>query len=231
MNKIAFVSDIHSNLTALNAVMADMNKRNIKNIICLGDIVGKGPRPNECVITIKENANNVVKGNLEVSILHLETKIHGIWNNNIITNENKEYLDNLPVEGKLYLKDKKVVYRHAFSKDDYYTEVIRPKINENIPEIDADVVIFADLHVQFAKKQGKQLVLNTGSVGNSLINDYTTENVEVCAEYLILDENLNYEFVKVKYDVDTEVEYAKKSGMPHIQKYISELKTGKYYKI
>lgn len=227
MNNIAFIADIHSNLTALNAVIADIRKKNIDNIICLGDIVGKGPRPNECVDIIRKNVNECIKGNLEVSILHLETKAHGIWNNNTITQENKVYLDNLPIEGTLYMNDKKIAYRHIFSKDDYYTEVFRPNINEDIPQIDADIVIFADLHVQYARKQGNQLVLNTGSVGNSLINKYY-ENKKVYAEYLILNEDLSYEFAKVDYDIEKEILVAQNSTMPHIEKYVTELRTGKY---
>jgi len=45
----AVISDIHSNLEALRAVLADIEKRGIKEIICLGDIVGYGPNPRECI--------------------------------------------------------------------------------------------------------------------------------------------------------------------------------------
>ena len=45
----AVVSDIHSNLEALDAVMADIRKRNIERIVCLGDVVGYGPNPRECI--------------------------------------------------------------------------------------------------------------------------------------------------------------------------------------
>lgn len=116
MSKIAFISDIHSNLTALNSVMEDIKRRKISKVICLGDIVGKGPRPNECIDIVKNNVDFSVKGNLEVSILHIETKIHGIWNNRVITEENKVFLDNLPIEGELVLNNKKIIYRHIFSK-------------------------------------------------------------------------------------------------------------------
>jgi len=45
----AVISDIHSNLEALQAVLADVEKRGIKEIICLGDIIGYGPNPRECI--------------------------------------------------------------------------------------------------------------------------------------------------------------------------------------
>ena len=50
MNKIAIISDIHGNYTALKTVLEDINKKEIKDIYCLGDVIGKGTRPNECLI-------------------------------------------------------------------------------------------------------------------------------------------------------------------------------------
>jgi predicted phosphodiesterase len=45
----AIISDIHSNLEALQAVLADIEKQNVREVYCLGDIVGYGPNPRECV--------------------------------------------------------------------------------------------------------------------------------------------------------------------------------------
>ena len=45
----AIISDIHSNLEALQAVLADIQSRNITEIYCLGDIIGYGPNPRECI--------------------------------------------------------------------------------------------------------------------------------------------------------------------------------------
>lgn len=61
--KAAILSDIHSNLEALQIVIRDIKRRRIKSIFCLGDLVGYGANPNECVeITMKE-AKIVVAGN------------------------------------------------------------------------------------------------------------------------------------------------------------------------
>lgn len=48
-NVKALISDIHSNFEALQAVLEDMNKQNVSEIYCLGDIVGYGPNPRECI--------------------------------------------------------------------------------------------------------------------------------------------------------------------------------------
>jgi len=50
----AIISDIHSNLEALQAVLADVKRRGIREIICLGDIVGYGPNPKECIDIVSD---------------------------------------------------------------------------------------------------------------------------------------------------------------------------------
>ncbi len=45
----AILSDIHGNIEALNAVLADVHSRGIEEIVCLGDVIGYGPNPKECL--------------------------------------------------------------------------------------------------------------------------------------------------------------------------------------
>ncbi len=52
--RIAVISDIHGNLYALREVLEDIDNQNIDSIICLGDLVGYGPHPNEVIALIKE---------------------------------------------------------------------------------------------------------------------------------------------------------------------------------
>ena len=49
MGKIAIIADVHGNYEALKTVLADIKKRKIKQIYCLGDVIGKGSRSNECL--------------------------------------------------------------------------------------------------------------------------------------------------------------------------------------
>ena len=51
---LAIISDIHGNLEALTAVLADIDGRGIKRIICLGDVIGYGPNPLECIDAVIE---------------------------------------------------------------------------------------------------------------------------------------------------------------------------------
>lgn len=61
--KAAIISDIHSNLEALQAVIKDIKKRRIKNTFCLGDLVGYGANPNECIEICLKEAKLVIAGN------------------------------------------------------------------------------------------------------------------------------------------------------------------------
>lgn len=60
---IAFISDIHANLPALKAVLADIAEQGISEIICLGDVVGYGGQPAECVELLRERGIATLKGN------------------------------------------------------------------------------------------------------------------------------------------------------------------------
>ena len=66
---IAIISDIHSNLAALEAVLEDIHSKNIKQIICLGDSVGYGPDPRECVDLCRPSQATVM-GNHDEAIFH-----------------------------------------------------------------------------------------------------------------------------------------------------------------
>jgi predicted phosphodiesterase len=61
--KAAIISDIHSNLEALRAVVKDIKKRRIKRIFCLGDLVGYGANPNECIELCANESKIIVAGN------------------------------------------------------------------------------------------------------------------------------------------------------------------------
>lgn len=64
----AIISDIHGNLEALQAVLADIESRGIKEIVCLGDVIGYGPNPRECLELIR-SAKVLIRGNHEEALL------------------------------------------------------------------------------------------------------------------------------------------------------------------
>ena len=72
----AIISDIHSNLEALTAVFEDIDKRGIKKVYCLGDIVGYGPNPRECLDLVIERAEICILGNHDYAVLYEPTNFN-----------------------------------------------------------------------------------------------------------------------------------------------------------
>ena len=63
MNNFAVISDVHSNVAALEAVLDDISRKSPEQIICLGDIVGYGPEPKKAVSIVRRRCNIAVRGN------------------------------------------------------------------------------------------------------------------------------------------------------------------------
>jgi predicted phosphodiesterase len=96
----AVLSDIHSNLEALTAVLADIQERGIKTIYCLGDVVGYGPNPKECLDLIIEKAKWCVLGNHDYAVFYEPTNFNygaeqaSFWTREVLeTEEQREHGD------------------------------------------------------------------------------------------------------------------------------------------
>lgn len=257
--KIAVISDIHSNLTALKAVLEDIKKRNVDKIFCLGDIIAKGVNSVECVRLIKENCEVVLRGNCdrhfskEYDLENMEesnAKDRIIWNCKHINDEIKKYLYSLPFCYEFYMSGSLVRMFHAgpktdkdivINEDNYdkkYTMFLPTEntVSQNV----ADMVLYGHLHHQYMDKLYGKTLINIGSVGNSfeIIRDDEKDGnlLEITnAQYVILDgaygekeygSPLSFEFVKVHYDIDKELECY--DGDFEKDKYVSEIKFGRY---
>ncbi|MBN2559638.1 MAG: metallophosphoesterase family protein [Phycisphaerae bacterium] len=89
----AVISDIHSNLEALRTVLDDIERRRIKDIYCLGDIVGYGPEPAECLDLIIERATMSLCGNHDHAIFYEPTNFNrnaelaAFWTRSVLEEE------------------------------------------------------------------------------------------------------------------------------------------------
>src|SRR5512136_177492 len=96
------ISDIHANLAALDAVIA--NAGTFDRIWCLGDLTGYGPEPNECLARLREypltslagNHDWAVLGRLDLEGFNLEARAACVWTRMRLTPENKAFLKSLP---------------------------------------------------------------------------------------------------------------------------------------
>lgn len=107
--KTAVIGDIHGNLEALEAVLADAKARGAETFACLGDIVGYGADPNECCERVRALGGVVVRGNHDHAASHRiplawfnELAAAAIrWTRGRLTPENREWLRSLPFESAL----------------------------------------------------------------------------------------------------------------------------------
>ena len=102
--RVAIISDIHSNLEALQKALEIIDEKKIEEIICLGDLVGYGANPNECIELTRKRACCVLLGNHDQAAFDLSQTEHfnrhartaAYWTNQTLTPENLEYLKGLP---------------------------------------------------------------------------------------------------------------------------------------
>ena len=114
----AVISDIHSNLEALSAVLEDIEKRGIKTIYCLGDVVGYGPNPKECLDLVIEKSEFCVLGNHDYAVFYEPTNFNlgaeqaSFWSRDVLEAEPQSeardrrwgFLGNQPMRRRLRRK-------------------------------------------------------------------------------------------------------------------------------
>jgi diadenosine tetraphosphatase ApaH/serine/threonine PP2A family protein phosphatase len=103
--RIAIISDIHSNLEALTAALQVIDEQTIDEIVCLGDTVGYGANPNECVALIRQRCRFVIKGNHEAAVVNIaatesfaeNARTAALWTRKQLTEDHLQFLRDLPL--------------------------------------------------------------------------------------------------------------------------------------
>ncbi len=101
----AIISDIHGNLEALDAVLAEIDKRRARRVLCLGDVVAYGASPNECLAKVRPRCELVLLGNHdaaasggpEAARFNIYARVAAEWTSKALTRDNREYLQRLPL--------------------------------------------------------------------------------------------------------------------------------------
>ena len=183
---IAVVSDIHSNLEALSAVLAAV--RDAEDIYCTGDIVGYGPNPNECCDLVREYKMQALQGNHDFVCANLDrlgtndetfsdedralcreiyeekntaAQAASRWTNSVLTPENKGFLRSLPLQ--MNVRGATMVHGSPGSKKDMLDEYLMPgQIRKGlVDEIQGHILVVGHSHMPMRT----QWVVNPGSVG------------------------------------------------------------------
>ena len=113
MDRIAIFSDVHANITALNAVLDDIYSRGISRIYCLGDSVAKCCNPDLVIDTLRKTCEVVLKGNCDESISSPNAKAKSFWSRLKIGEERASYLNNLPIFTEFYMSGRLIRLFHA----------------------------------------------------------------------------------------------------------------------
>ncbi|MGL5439390.1 MAG: metallophosphoesterase family protein [Filifactoraceae bacterium] len=256
--KIALISDIHGNIPALTAVLKDIKEKKIDKIYCLGDIVGKGPNPEEAMKIIRENCDKNILGNWDDFLLY--SPVHELpidWYREHISHESYDYLKTLPYHISFNMAGFRISAFHAHPENVYKRthqkfatehklELFSPIEDEIIP----DLAIYGDIHYSFIEQLNHHAILaNTGSIGNPLdgnnskyiILEGNEEVYESKASIQLkpLDPNhyviesstgriIKISLEEVAYDTAQAIKDADNSNMPEKEYYKKEIETGEY---
>ena len=212
--KIAVISDIHSNIYALESVLDDIKNRDIDLIACTGDLVGYGTRPNEVINTIRKNRILTIMGNYDDAIGNFKlvcgcdykdpkdaekASLSMHFTSMETTDENKKYLSSLPKEATLSFDNKTIKLVHGSTR--FINEYLKEDSKESqevINELAEDILICGHTHIPYAKYYGEKLLVNSGSVGKPKTN-------KPSANYVIVNINnssVEVEIIEVDYDFE-----------------------------
>ncbi|KKY00306.1 MULTISPECIES: metallophosphoesterase family protein [Paraclostridium] len=212
--KIAVISDIHSNIYALDSVLADIKTKDVDMIVCTGDLVGYGTRPNEVIQTLKKNKILTIMGNYDDAIGNLkivcgcdypdpkDAEKAGLsmhFTGQTTKVENKEYLRNLPKELIFNFDKKTIRFVHGSTRliNEYLKENSK-EADEVMSELVENILVCGHTHIPYVKYYGEKLLINAGSVGKP-----KTGNPN--ANYVIIDIKNEDEIAKTPSSVEVEI--------------------------
>lgn len=236
--RIAVLSDIHGNLTALEAVLVDIARRGIERIFNLGDMVGKGPRSAEVVDRCREVCELTVQGNWDADVAAGRSdRPAPVWHHEQLGPERRAFLAALPGSVDRVLGGRTVRLYHASHVSPFH------RIYETAPRDThramfsntgftgagplPEIVGYGDIHTPYVMSFEGRTLFNAGSVGNPL-------DIPLAC-YVILEEAegpipgaWGLSFARVPYDIEAELAVAAASGMPDLDHYARELRTAVY---
>lgn len=183
MTEIAFFSDVHGNVAALRAVLADLAARGVAEAYCLGDLVGYGPDPNGAIDLIREAAIPTLLGNYddgvafdrgECGCYYADDEARRIGDASYaftaatVTPENKTWLRGLPRERRVDEAGLRLRLVHGSPRR--INEYLRADRDERTyhrlaAHADADVLLFGHTHSPWHRVYEDVLFVNVGSAG------------------------------------------------------------------
>jgi predicted phosphodiesterase len=230
--RVAVVSDIHSNLQALEAVLADADAQAPDELWCLGDLVGYGARPNECCAAIAERAAVCLAGNHDLAVRGTLAMVDfsgdagtaARWTQTVLTAESSAFLDRLDPQGTR----EGVALYHGSARDPVWEYVLSDEAAEATLDLAGTAVVLVG-HSHAALVAGERdgtiagglaeggleldlstgrFLLNPGSVGQPRDGDWR-------AAWLLLDlSGRRASFRRIEYDFERAQAEIRDAGLP-----------------
>jgi predicted phosphodiesterase len=229
--RVAVISDIHANLHALEAVLEDVDRETPDAIWCLGDLVGYGPRPNECCARVREladvclvgNHDLVALGTLGIEDFNPEAAAAARWTAAALDEESRSFLSSLPPSAA----PEHAQLFHASARDPVWEYVLTDEAaTATLLLTTAPVVLVGHSHIALAVTLGAGIVegglapagtnqelvgrwlLNPGSVGQPRDGDPD-------AAWLLLDLEARFaSFRRVAYSIKETQRELRDAGLP-----------------
>jgi len=225
---IAIISDIHGNLEALQVVLQYLQENNIDEIYCLGDIVGYGANPNECLELIARISTKVLMGNHDHAAIGLTNinyfndyaKISTYWTYSILSAENKNFISSLDFTWEM---DRILLVHSTPSNPPGWHYIITEQdARSEYESFSQNVCFIGHTHLPsiFSQKKGMvkaqkyvlneqdKYIVNVGSVGQP-----RDGNPMTCFCVYTSDTG-QLEYVRLNYDVAVTREKIIKAGLP-----------------
>jgi predicted phosphodiesterase len=232
MSELALISDIHGNGVALEAVLTDLGRRGVEQIVCLGDLAAGGPQPHEVIARVRELGCRVVRGNADRWLLEglppgrsTETRRLGdivSWARARLAREEVDYLAALPQTLSIRAADGPSLFCFHGSPrsdlDSLLATTPEAELDDLIAEApQATLNAAGHTHLQLLRRHGDRVLVNPGSVGlplGSLTASPAAPPLPAWAEYALVQNDGGLEISFRRLPVDVRAVTAATASMP-----------------
>jgi predicted phosphodiesterase len=234
MHEIAVLSDIHSNLTALQAVQRECERRKVKEYYCLGDITGYGPHPAECIAIIRKICSAIVMGNHDEAVagggnleMNWMAKAGIDYSIRHTTHEEREWLAGLPaicIPGRAT-----IVHASFFEPRSWHYAQDARDATELFRGLRTPVCFFGHTHVPALltardapqpERLGRRLKFRMSPQGCTIANPGAVgqpRNGDPRAQFLVFNpDEMTIEYVHVRYAIRREIGAIREAGLPPV---------------
>lgn len=218
--RIAIISDIHSNLEAFETVIKNLPEYD--KLICLGDIVGYGPQPNQVVERLRRlQPTAVLLGNHDHAVATGDTSdfsqhaaVAVKWTRERISQTNLAYLSHLQPSARMEVGNTSLGLYHGSPRDPLAEYIFRgitaPSVKRLIQESGARLVLLGHTHVPMLYSFEEELLGNPGSVGQPRDGDPRAS----FAILTLTKDKFSFDIRRVEYDIDPVARMIREAGLP-----------------